>query len=752
MKTIGARLARAPAAWAAAGLLGGLSLSQEGMAAVVGAAFALGGAAAAIFFGMAKPGEKTRFGVLLAVGMTVGGFGAGMARTAATGCTSPKEALEPGTVLRESGRVLRVHTPMPGGARRGTADVRLAGGHSVRLVLPEGARPDLPGSRVEFSGTARGPRESRNPFEWDETTSLRAADIDAVVMPTRAPELLARAPWWHPRAFGERGRRWIAGTLTEAVDDEDRRAIVLGIVLGMREGMEVETRQAFRRAGAMHLFAVSGLHVGMVLGLLWVMLRPLALPRRRLALLLIPPVFAYALVTGWQPSAVRAAVMATVVLAGLALDRSPRLFNSLGAAAVVLLSFDPEQRLELGFQLTFAVVGALALFGVPMADKLSAWGRPDPFLPQDFVPDWQRRRWMFARIVSSSFAFAIAANIGSLPLTLHHFNLVTPSAPLVSILLVPVAWCVLALALCALVPAAVGWAWAAAQLGKVAAGLAGFALALCQSVERLPGAWFHPFRKPAGAAEMRVLDLDRGGQSMLLRQGRETWLIDTGNQHHMSGTVWPTFTHLGTVPPDSVLLTHADAQHRGGFQEMVRLGGHPSRMLLANPAARAVPFGETGSTLDILFPPDADWRRPRADDCATVWRWDVEGWRILGVGDAGFPTQTLMLEGDREAIACDVMVVGWHSRDLGLSTAFVAAAGPQVVVFQRPHASAEFRPGEALRRFIREQGITLVDLRDTGGIVIGIDPDALFITGHLTDPALRIPRDLPEDQDADEGG
>jgi len=680
----------------------------------------------------------------MALAMLLAGLAAGMARTTAAAWAAPSEALEPGTVLRESGRVARVQSPMPGGTRRGTADVVLKSGHRVRVVMPAGISPDLPGSRISFSGMVWGPRESRNPFEWDEERALAAAGIDGVVVPARGPELLAAAPWWHPRAFGERGRRWIAEVLTEAVADERKRAVVLGIVLGMREGMEIETRQAFRRAGAMHLFAVSGLHVGMVLGLLWLVLLPFAMPRRQVALLLIAPVFAYALVTGWQPPAVRAAVMAAVVLAGLALDKSPRLFNSLGAAAVILLLFDPGQRLELGFQLTFAVVAALALFGVPMADRLAWWGRPDPFLPQDFVTNRMRWRWNFARILSSSFAFAIAANLGSLPLTLHHFNLVTPSAPLVSILLVPVAWAVLALGLCALLPAAIGWAWAAAKLGGLAAGLAGFALSLCQTVERIPGAWFHPFRAPVAVAEMRVLDLDRGGQSILLREGRKTWMIDTGHRSHVFGTVWPTLTQLGTVPVDAMLLTHADAQHRGGFPELARSGAGPAGMFLTNPSAITLPFSDRGSTMEILFPPDAHWQRPRADDRASVWRWNVAGWRILGLGDAGFPTQSLLLETRRGDLGCDVIVVGWHARDLGLNTAFVAAAQPRVVVFQRPHASSPFRPSDGLRRFLLEQGIELIDLRDTGGLRVDIDPEALTFTGHLKDPALRLDRHPPQ--------
>ena len=90
----------------------------------------------------------------------------------------------------------------------------------------------------------------------------------------------------------------------------------------------------------MHVFAVSGLHVGIVLAFLWGLLRWLGVPRRYAVIVLIPAILFYATVTGLRPSAVRAAIMGSVVLLGFVAERKPRLLNSLAFAALLILALD----------------------------------------------------------------------------------------------------------------------------------------------------------------------------------------------------------------------------------------------------------------------------------------------------------------------------------------------------------------------------------------------------------------------------
>ena len=107
----------------------------------------------------------------------------------------------------------------------------------------------------------------------------------------------------------------------------------------------------------------------------------LGLSRSSVVLLLIPSLFFYAFVTGWRPSAVRAATMASIFLAGFVFDRESRLLNSLGAAALAILAFHTNQLFLPGFQLSFLVLLSIVLLTKPIQRPFLGWLFPDPFMP-----------------------------------------------------------------------------------------------------------------------------------------------------------------------------------------------------------------------------------------------------------------------------------------------------------------------------------------------------------------------------------
>ena len=104
--------------------------------------------------------------------------------------------------------------------------------------------------------------------------------------------------------------------------------------LGWRTGLTAEVAGPFMQSGTLHLFAISGLHVALVVGILVVLLRVLRLSRQGAALVAIPLLWFYTGATGWQLSAVRATVMMTVLLGGWLFRRPVNVLNSLGLAAL----------------------------------------------------------------------------------------------------------------------------------------------------------------------------------------------------------------------------------------------------------------------------------------------------------------------------------------------------------------------------------------------------------------------------------
>src|ERR1700742_4218171 len=96
----------------------------------------------------------------------------------------------------------------------------------------------------------------------------------------------------------------------------------------------------------MHMFAIDGLRIALIAGMLVAILRALQISRAWCGVIAIPAIWFYTAATGWEPSAVRASVMMTVVLGGWSLKRPGDLLNSLAAAAFLILEWDPRQLFE----------------------------------------------------------------------------------------------------------------------------------------------------------------------------------------------------------------------------------------------------------------------------------------------------------------------------------------------------------------------------------------------------------------------
>ena len=137
----------------------------------------------------------------------------------------------------------------------------------------------------------------------------------------------------------------------------------------------------FQHVGALHLFVVNGLHVALLAGILAFLLKPAGIYRRAFALVIIPILFAYALLTGLNPGSVRAAIMAAVMFGATFVERKPFSLNTLAVAALILLLWDTNELYQEGFQFSFGVVAAIILLADLIQGLILPFGLPDPFLP-----------------------------------------------------------------------------------------------------------------------------------------------------------------------------------------------------------------------------------------------------------------------------------------------------------------------------------------------------------------------------------
>ena len=184
------------------------------------------------------------------------------------------------------------------------------------------------------------------------------------------------------------------------------RAFVNALFLGQRQDITADVYEAYKKAGAIHILAISGLHIGILLLILQYVMKPLLYLRhgkfiRLLIILCI--LWSFAIVAGLSPSVVRAVTMFSLFAIVKGLKRSSNSLNTLAISAFILLLVRPAFCFDVGFQLSYAAVASIIIFK-PILDS------------------W----WSFKNKIANwhldLLKISIAAQIGVFPLSLYYFH------------------------------------------------------------------------------------------------------------------------------------------------------------------------------------------------------------------------------------------------------------------------------------------------------------------------------------------
>ena len=141
------------------------------------------------------------------------------------------------------------------------------------------------------------------------------------------------------------------------------------MLFGDRAGLNKTQRVGFERTGSFHLFVVSGMHVGLLAGLVFWLARRLKLREWLATLVTIALTFGYALLTGFGAPVQRALFMTAIFLLARLLSRDRNVLNALGAAALGVLVWSPEALFEASFQMTFLAIVAIGGIAVPLGER-----------------------------------------------------------------------------------------------------------------------------------------------------------------------------------------------------------------------------------------------------------------------------------------------------------------------------------------------------------------------------------------------
>jgi len=197
-------------------------------------------------------------------------------------------------------------------------------------------------------------------------------------------------------------------------------ALAGGFLIGETRGIPKTVYNMFRDSGTLHLLAVSGSNVALVLLFTAGVLRPFKLSRTKRYLLLLLCIIVFAELSYEEPSVIRASVMAgLVIIAGL-MQRRYDLNNIIAAAAVIILLVNPAQLYDVGFQLSFVTAWCL-IFAVPRVLQT--------------VTAYQRRWWY--RWLAFPFLVSLVAQLASAPVIAFHFGRIPAISVLANLVIVP---------------------------------------------------------------------------------------------------------------------------------------------------------------------------------------------------------------------------------------------------------------------------------------------------------------------------
>ena len=290
-----------------------------------------------------------------------------------------------------------------------------------------------PGDTLTLQARLELPRTVRNPAGFDQQSYLWTRDIQLLLRrPVRILEIRPPGEAFHLARSMYRARGHII-TRLERWLGQPEAGLAAGLLLGDKSGLDAEFRTRITAAGAAHLLAVSGLHVGFVALILAALAALVRLGRYGRLLFTGLGLLGYVLLTGAPPSVVRATLMALLYLWSLALEREPNPWNILAAAAIIGLLIRPADLFSPSFQLSFsAVAGIIHLY--PRLKAALAATRLGTRL-------FSRRalRFMITLVLVS-----LAAQAGTLPAVLYYFHALPVYALLANLFIVPLAGLVVA--------------------------------------------------------------------------------------------------------------------------------------------------------------------------------------------------------------------------------------------------------------------------------------------------------------------
>jgi competence protein ComEC len=658
-------------------------------------------------------------------------------------------------------------------------------------IYSRGGREDLAsGDVVRFQAKLKRPRDFRNPGAFSWRRFLQARGIGAVGS-LSGPDWIVKLP--------VEGSRNISSVLTKIrrhldskiVGSTSREAsgVLRALVLGDKSKVNKSVRSSFQDAGIAHLLAISGLHVGYLALLIYLLFRLIIgrwtslierVPLQKVAAAItLPLIWCFIFFVGAPVSAVRAGIMISVYLFGMIFGLRQDLLTTLAVAAIIIVILEPLAIFDVSFQLSFISVLAIILI-VPRIT-------------------WPIKNW-FARRSVQLIAVTMAATIGSAPLVAYHFHLVTGLGLITNLFAVPWTGVVIlpSVALASIFP--VLWplsGWAVDVLIVVAKKLSSIGSPLIIHVapnltelmliyagivvlvfwRNLPyrrlcaGAvaagllfnfgWWQIRPMMTDTMEVTFIDVGQGDSALIRFPGGETMLIDGGGlpggefdigEH----VVVPAILKKGIHHIDRMVLSHPHHDHYRGLGAVAKRF-HPKELWMPDVSApeqefefwgnflgsvesagvnikeidaKMEPIDIGGVKLSVLYPNGKLPKDIDPNDTSIVLKLAYGDVSFLFTGDLTEWGEQVLLANGADPKST-ILKVGHHGSETSSTREFLRAVSPKIAVISVGQYNRYHMPDAVVLDRLEETGTQVFRTDLHGAITIKTDGNEIEVTSTL---------------------
>lgn len=601
--------------------------------------------------------------------------------------------------------------------------------NKIRLSWYRSNELPLAGQYWQFRAKLRRPSGFLNPGGFDYERWLLVKDIGATgyIKKSSDNRLLEKTPWWNINQL----RSNVAQSIDQKCKGCDNQGLIKALTIGYRGDIQLSQKQILKDSGTAHLLAISGLHIGLISGLFYLLGRwlwRLYFFRFRYnqlefsAALSFIAGLSYAALAGFSIPTVRALVMLGVIFFALKYRLTNNLLNTIATTVVLILIIDP---LAIGSTSLWLSVGALLIIG--FAQYLLSNQQLDN------QKGWLRKLLLVQGIFTLMFIPMGIVLFGQVNIAGYLANVV--AIPAVSFVLLPLA---LLASFCASVNLPyTDWILMVCDRGMtflleylewlLESGLAAIGtgyipmpllvlslvgLAILAMPRGIPGKKFsiillllpviwRPERLEYGSYEMTVLDVGMG-TSVIVRTRHHSMVYDfgPGNDQGFSAGSWvvkPYLKHHSIQAPDLMVISHVDQDHSGGFHTFksdfnsaALVSGTPrqlrKRFKLDQPVQSChglSPWRWDGVDFEFLaFPKEDDiiGLMDNTNNRSCVLK--IEGRHsVLLSGDIEAEREAWLVKIDPDQLKADLLVAPHHGSSTSSTTGFIDQVSPKAVIF-----------------------------------------------------------------------